>query len=203
MRLSFAPLLALLLAPVLAASAASIKAQRWALRAHKTPDNVLSLDSASFDELVAREGRDYSVSLLLTALDPGFKVRCFLRVVLDQEALLQCVTSPPAVPADHSALLVDLPFAARPRRSSVCSLRVSRICFDVAGPRRLLLLTLGAVRPRSTFDPTYRAVAKSWGRLPKEQREKHLFVSVDYAKGPEIFRKVSLVHRTLPPEARK
>lgn len=76
MRFSSSSLLPLLLAPVLAASAASIKAQQWALKAHKSADNVLSLDSAAFDKLVQREGRDYSVSLLLTAIEPGFKVRC-------------------------------------------------------------------------------------------------------------------------------
>lgn len=87
MRLSSASFLAILIAPILAASAASIKAQRWALRAQKAPDNVLSLDSAQFDELVAREGRDYSVSLLLTALDPGFKVRGEPELVLEGTAM--------------------------------------------------------------------------------------------------------------------
>ncbi|KAL7414619.1 putative dolichyl-diphosphooligosaccharide-protein glycotransferase [Mrakia frigida] len=62
----------LLLVPSLASAALSMKGQRLAAKAASSKDGILKLDSASYDELVGGD-RDYSVSVVLTAMDPGFK----------------------------------------------------------------------------------------------------------------------------------
>ncbi|CED83070.1 Oligosaccharyltransferase, gamma subunit [Phaffia rhodozyma] len=111
---------ALLLRPTLSA-ALSIKAQRWAHKAASSPDHVAQLDTASFEDLTNNKDRDYSVTVLLTALDSGFK----------------------------------------------CA-------------------------PCKEFDPSYRAVASSWGRLPKDVRSKHIFASLDFQQGQEVYKKFGL-----------
>jgi hypothetical protein len=65
----------LVLALASTASALSNKAQRYALKSAAAPDHIVKLDSASFDDLTGDKERDYGVTVVLTALDPGFKVR--------------------------------------------------------------------------------------------------------------------------------
>jgi hypothetical protein len=60
--------------------AISRKAQRYASQAVSSPDNVLILNNESYDDLLAEKERDYSVSVVLTAMDAGFKVRLSLMI---------------------------------------------------------------------------------------------------------------------------
>jgi len=53
-----------------------MKGQRFASKAASSKDGILKLDSSSYDELTGGE-RDYSVSVVLTAMDPGFKVSSY------------------------------------------------------------------------------------------------------------------------------
>jgi hypothetical protein len=62
----------LLLAPSLAA-ALSLKGQKFASRAASSKDGVLKLDSNSYDEITGGD-RDYTVAVVLTAMDASFKV---------------------------------------------------------------------------------------------------------------------------------
>lgn len=111
-----------LLAPVLlllsSANALSTKAQRYDLKASKSADHVLDLNSQEFDDLISREGRDFSISVLLTALEPGFKV---CRVRRKEGAL--SLADPPLHSSTlaSSALLacesLPLPSAAQESRS--------------------------------------------------------------------------------------
>lgn len=57
------------------ASALSIKGQKYAAKAASSSSHVVELDSTSYDDLVSDKGRDYAVTVLLTALNPNFKVR--------------------------------------------------------------------------------------------------------------------------------
>lgn len=56
------------------AGAISIKAQKYEAKAAASNSHVVTLDSASYDDLTSDKGRDYAVTVLLTALDPQFKV---------------------------------------------------------------------------------------------------------------------------------
>lgn len=40
------------------------------------------------------------------------------------------------------------------------------------------------------FDPNFKAVAKAWQSVPKAERNKHFFASLDFADGPNVFRRV-------------
>ena len=40
------------------------------------------------------------------------------------------------------------------------------------------------------FDPSWTAVAKSWSRVPQEQRDQHFFATLDFEYGSTIFQRV-------------
>ena len=42
------------------------------------------------------------------------------------------------------------------------------------------------------FDPSFHAVSKAWKSVPKAERDKHFFASLDFADGEKIFRRVRI-----------
>jgi len=46
--------------------------------------------------------------------------------------------------------------------------------------------------PCKVFDPSWTAVAKSWSRVPREQRDQHFFASLDFEDGSTIFQRLGL-----------
>lgn len=74
MRLS---LIATAVLGTLAATAQAASREKFASLAHAAKDGVIKLDSASYEQLISSkpaEPRDYSVSVLLTAL--GKRIQC-------------------------------------------------------------------------------------------------------------------------------
>jgi len=46
--------------------------------------------------------------------------------------------------------------------------------------------------PCRAFDSSWTAVAKSWSRVPKEQRDQHFFATLDFEDGSTIFQRLGL-----------
>jgi oligosaccharyltransferase complex subunit gamma len=46
--------------------------------------------------------------------------------------------------------------------------------------------------PCKEFNPSWTAVARSWSRVPQEQRDQHFFASLDFDDGPTIFQRLGL-----------
>jgi hypothetical protein len=69
------PLLPFLLLVPSFVSALSNKGQKYAAKAASSRDGIVKLDSASYSDLIGAQERDYAVAVVLTAMDPSFKVR--------------------------------------------------------------------------------------------------------------------------------
>lgn len=115
MRLASLLSIASLLVPALAADAA-----HWASIAASSPDGVIPLTSATYDEILSSD-RDYGVTIILTALPAQYKCQ-----------------------------------------------------------------------PCHDFDPVFRAVTKSWTRVPRDDRDTHFFAQLDFQDGQAIYQRLSL-----------
>ncbi|KZO95177.1 oligosaccharyl transferase subunit OST3/OST6 family [Calocera viscosa TUFC12733] len=46
--------------------------------------------------------------------------------------------------------------------------------------------------PCTEFNPSFKAVAKAWSKVPAEQRDQHFFATLDFLEGQDIFKRLGL-----------